>query len=277
MSVGYTVAQVAKILDQSPEQVRGFVRQGLVEALRGPRNEYRFTFQDLLLLRTACGLREKKVPLRKVRGALQALREQLPEGRPVSAVQVLAEGHEVIVQDAQARWVPTSGQMLFDFDVAALQEKVRALVPPAPTEAPPDADRDLDAAGWLKVARELEVENPERARDALRRALERAPEHPEARLALAQLLHDEGCSEQGLAHAALVLKLDAKCGQAHLLVGTIQEDLHVLPEAEAAYRRALKLLPRDKQVQLSLGRLLQRLGRTEQANELLNAFRDLDG
>ncbi len=276
MSVGYTVAQVAKILDQSPDQVRGLVRQGLVQALRGPRNEYRFTFQDLLLLRTACGLREKKVPLRKVRGALEALRAQLPEGRPVSAVQVLAEGHEVVVQDAQARWVPTSGQMLFDFDVAALKEKVQALVPSAQAEPAPDADRDLDAEGWLKVALELEVDAPERARDALRRALERAPEHQEARLALARLLHDEGWSEQGLAHAGLVLKLSPKCGQAHLLIGAIQEDLDALPKAEAAYGRALKCMPTDKQAHLSLGRLLQRLGRTEQASTLLNAFRDLD-
>ncbi|MGH7806347.1 MAG: MerR family transcriptional regulator, partial [Candidatus Binatia bacterium] len=50
---GYTARDVAKLLALSIGQVRSFVRAGFLVPERGPRGEFRFTFQDLVLLRTA--------------------------------------------------------------------------------------------------------------------------------------------------------------------------------------------------------------------------------
>lgn len=275
MSAGYTVAEVAKILDLAPEQVRAFVRQGLIEVVRGPRNEYRFTFRDLLLLRTARGLRDNDVPIRKVRVALQALRAQLPEDRPVSAVQVFAEGHEVVVQDADARWAPASGQMLFDFDVADLERKVRLLVPASSAPEAGDADRDLDAEGWLEVGLELELSQPDRARDAYRRALERSPQHLEARVRLARLLHDKGWLEAAGGHFDLALIIDPDSAEAHFNQGVLLEDLTRSDEAIEAYRRSIGLDPEGREAYLNLARLLERLGRKQEALQTLETFRSL--
>ena len=53
---GYGARDVAKMLGLSVAQVRSYARLGFVEAQRGPRGELRFSFQDLVLLRTARGL-----------------------------------------------------------------------------------------------------------------------------------------------------------------------------------------------------------------------------
>lgn len=276
MSVGYTAAEVAKILDLPVSRVRGFVRQGLVEAQRGPRNEYRFTFQELLMLRTARGLFDNKVPLRRVRAALDNLRAELPEDRPVSAVQVFAEGHEVVVQDGDARWEPASGQVLFDFDVADLEKKVEALRPATPPKpAAPDPDADLDAAGWTRVGLDLEPIAPDRARDAYRRALERDPRHGEARVNLARQLHDKGWWTEAAAHLEVALALDPSLVVAHFNHGVLLEDMDRQAEAVEAYEQAIRLDPKHREAHLNLARLLERTGDKQAALRTLAEFRRL--
>src|SRR5262249_61683870 len=106
------------MLDLSPAQVRSYVRSGFLAPARGSRGEMRFSFQDLVLLRTAKGLLAAHVPTRRVRRALIRLREQLPEGRPLSGVHITAEQGRAVVRDGAAAWQAAPGQELFDFDVA---------------------------------------------------------------------------------------------------------------------------------------------------------------
>ena len=81
---GYGAREVAKMLGLSVAQVRAYVKAGFLTPSRGPRNELRFSFQDLVLLRTAKGLVSARIPPRRVRTALRKLRSQLPEGRPAA-------------------------------------------------------------------------------------------------------------------------------------------------------------------------------------------------
>ena len=50
---GYGASEVAKMLGLSVGQVRSWVRAGFLTPERGPRGELRFSFHDLVLLRTA--------------------------------------------------------------------------------------------------------------------------------------------------------------------------------------------------------------------------------
>ena len=78
--------------------VRSYARAGFLEPDRGSRGEYRFSFQDLVLLRTAKGLMAARIAPRKVRRALVKLKRQLPTGRPLSGVQIIAEGERIVVR-----------------------------------------------------------------------------------------------------------------------------------------------------------------------------------
>ena len=53
---GYRARDVARMLGLPVEEVRRLARAGFVAPRRGPRNELRFAFQDLVLLRAAAGL-----------------------------------------------------------------------------------------------------------------------------------------------------------------------------------------------------------------------------
>src|SRR3954447_5911154 len=117
---GYSTKDVAALLGLSTDQVRSYVRAGFLAPRQGPRGEYYFSFQDLILLRTAKALIAARVPRRRIRLALQNLREQLPENRPLTGVRISAQGHHVVVRDGLTVWNPESGQAVFDFELAEL-------------------------------------------------------------------------------------------------------------------------------------------------------------
>src|SRR4051794_3668270 len=112
MTTGYTAQDVATMLGLTVSQVRAYVRSGLVEPLRGDRGELLFSFRDLAVLRTAEGLVTERLPPRRIRQALQRVRDRLPDGQPLSAVQLQVEGDRVVVREGGARWHADSGQGL---------------------------------------------------------------------------------------------------------------------------------------------------------------------
>src|SRR3954464_1197440 len=124
---GYGAREVAKMLGLSVAQVRAYVRAGFLEPARGARGEMRFSFQDLVLLRTAKGLVSARIATRRVRSALRKLKEQLPEGRPLHGVHIPAAGDRLVVGDGRASWSPESGQFHFDFETQELARKVAPL------------------------------------------------------------------------------------------------------------------------------------------------------
>ena len=64
----YGVRDVEKLLRLPRSTIRTLIEAGFVSPARGPRNAWRFSFQDLIVLRTAQALAAAKVP----RGASRA-------------------------------------------------------------------------------------------------------------------------------------------------------------------------------------------------------------
>ena len=87
-------------------------RAGILTPDRGPRREYRFGFQDLVLLRSARTLLDALVPRRRVHRALRQLVRQLPEGRSASQVRLMVEGTSIVAHDGDAVWRTDDGQLV---------------------------------------------------------------------------------------------------------------------------------------------------------------------
>ena len=115
----YGVGEVARMLHLSRGTIRGLISRGFVSPARGPRREYRFSFQDLVILRTARALVQAKVPPRRIGRSLSALRRQLPKSVPLAGLTICSVGNEVVVRKGGDRWQAESGQYLLEFDVAA--------------------------------------------------------------------------------------------------------------------------------------------------------------
>ena len=64
---GYSTREVATLLGLSEAQIRSCARAGFVAPRVGPRGELLFSFQDLVLLRTAKALLAARIPQRRIR------------------------------------------------------------------------------------------------------------------------------------------------------------------------------------------------------------------
>ncbi|HSR40648.1 MAG TPA: tetratricopeptide repeat protein [Longimicrobiales bacterium] len=282
MTTGYTTRQVADTLGLSPRQVRHmartYVRAGLLSPARGRRNEYRFAFHDIVVLRTARALRESGLGPGKVRRALARLREQLPAGRPLSAVRVSAAGDRVLVRDRETLWEPESGQVHFDFSVSELADRVAPFARAA-------ADRRLDEPGrpsmaaddWYDLAFDLEAVAPARAAQAYRRAIALNPGHPEAHLNLGRLLHEGGDLLEAESHYRQALAADPSNAMAAYNLGVVLEDRHREEEARAFYERAIEHDPGHAEAHFNLARLCEEAGDPASAVQHLSSYRRLTG
>lgn len=273
---GYSTREVSDLLDLSPARVRRFARSGLIEPERGPGNAYRFSFQDLVLLRTAKELRDAGVPPRRVRAALGELRRALPRGRPLSGVRIVAEGGRVVVRDGETVWSPESGQVQLDFAVAELADRVAPRARRA-AEAAREAEGATDAERWYELGCELELSDPAEARDAYRRALERDPRHADARVNLGFLLQEEGRSEAAAEHYRLALSSDPGHETAAFNLGVALEEMGRPREAARAYRRALEIDAAFADAHYNLAGVLERLGDRSGALRHLRSYRELGG
>lgn len=271
---GYTAREAARLLELSLAQIRGYVRAGFLAPERGARGEYRFSFQDLVLLRTAKALVGARIPARRVRSALRSLVRQLPEGRPLTGVHISADGDRIIVRDGEELWNPESGQRLFDFGVAELAAKVAPLARRQAEEARRE-EASMGSEDWYRLGCELEASVPDQARDAYRRALELDPNHIDARLNLGRLLHESGQLEAAEAHYRAAIEERPDDATAWFNLGVALEDQERSQEAIEAYRLAIELDPDAVDAYYNLAHLYERAGRPALALRYLNLYKKL--
>ena len=271
---GYTTRDVATLLTLSPRRVRRLARSGFLSPSRGPRNIYLFSFQDLVLLRAAKGLTDAKVPPRRVRRALRALRRQLPEGKPLSEVRIAAENGRVVVMDGDVAWNPESGQLQLDFHVGDLAERARPAARRLAAAAR-EAEGDLGANDWYALGLDLEASAPDEARDAYRRALEIEPHHADAHVNLARLLQEMGRAADAAVHCRLALATDPLHSTAAFNLGVALEDLGHVDQAIAAYEQAVGADPTFADAYFNLASLYEKQGKRAAALRNLSQYKRL--
>lgn len=269
---GFSTREVAEVLGLPASKILAWTRSGLLTPQRGPRGAYFFSFQDIVLLRAARDLLDSDVPARRVRAALEALREQLPVGRPLSAVHISAVGDRILVRDEDAVWEPDSGQLAMDFSVAEVAERAEPHVRRALESQA--AAADMSADDWYDAGLDLEAVSAESAMAAYREALACDAGHPDAHVNLGRLLHEEGdlvAAERHYRAAAA----DPHGARARYNLGVALEDQGRLDEAMAAYRDALGVDDTLAAAHFNLSRLHEAKGEEADALNHLAAYKRL--
>lgn len=269
---GYSTRDVASLLGLTPAQVRSYVRAGFLAPLQGPRGEYYFSFQDLVLLRTAKGLLAARVPRKRIRLALEGLRSQLPDDQPLTGVRISAQGHHVVVRDGRDLWIPESGQTLFDFELSELAREASTL--PLRTVRD-EREKPADAADWYERACDLEDESPDEALAAYRRALELEPGLGDAHLNLGHLLHEREELAAAELHYRRALELLPDDPTPAFNLGVLLQDSRRLDEAVHAYETALNIDPSFADAHYNLAGLYEKRGEREAAFRHLRTYRTL--
>src|SRR5436190_23830897 len=106
----YSARDVERLVHLPRSTIRMLVEAGFVSPARGPRNAWRFSFQDLIVLRTAQALAAANVPARRIARSMKVLRQQLPQAMPLSGLSITAEADRVVVREGSSRWQVDSGQ-----------------------------------------------------------------------------------------------------------------------------------------------------------------------
>ena len=272
--MSYTVREVSAMLGLTAGQIRAYASKGFLHPQRGTKGELRFGFQDLVVLRTAGELTAAQIPERKVRRVLQALREQLPEGRSITGVRIAADGERIVVSDGAAVWNAESGQALFDFSVSELAAKTAPLARAAAAQVHARED-DVAADEWYDVGCDLEPSDAAAARDAYTRAIALDPTHANAHVNLGRLMHEEGSPAAAARHYRAALDVDPDNATAAFNLGVALEDLGQGGDAAAAYEQAIALDPDYADAHYNLAGLLERRGDKLGAIQHLKAYRQL--
>ena len=256
----YRTIEVARILGTTPSRVRRQVHAGLCHPSR-KGHAFRFTFQDLVLLRTARGLYAAGVPTRKVHQALAAVTRRLGD-KPISGLRFHAVGRRIVVQDGTTAWSPENGQLLFAFQLEDLARRagVGTGRPTPLARRPPDSHRK--AADWFDRGVALEhAEDMEAASDAYRRALELDAGHGDAAVNLGRVLHGEGRLREASRLYRRALATNANDAVAHYNLALVLEDLGRPKAAIQHYRKAVAVAPDFADAHYNLARLFEDIGR----------------
>jgi tetratricopeptide (TPR) repeat protein len=266
---GYSTREVADLIGMKPDQVRHYVRRALIEPVRGDKGEYRFNFQDVVLLRTAKGLLDANVSARKANKALLKLQSELAHVESLASVRIFADGSHVVVREDNQLWDAESGQAQLDFSVAELADNVASL-----------ANRNLiiakegdafDSDEWYNLGLDLEEVDPDRAPEAYRRAIEMNPDNADAHVNLGRLMQLKGNLKLAKRHYEKALHAVANHQLAFYNLGTVFDELDEVDKAAEYYRRA----PSVPDAHYNLARIYEIQGDELSAQRHLRSYRTL--
>jgi tetratricopeptide (TPR) repeat protein len=256
----YSQADLTRLFHLTRPLLRTLAREGFITPA-ARRGKTSYSFQDLMILRTAKALRDAAIPATKIVRALGNI-------RTTRAWALGASGKDLEIREGEQAWEATSGQYALPLARVATTRVTSLPVADPPMDLLPEAARLADehyARGYA-----LEAGDAAAARAAYWEALSAHPDHLEARINLGRLLHLAG----ELAAAERVYR-QAQTVSALLSfnLATLLEDLNRDEEAAAAYREVLAQDPYFHDAHFNLSRLYERANLQREALQHLLAYR----
>jgi tetratricopeptide (TPR) repeat protein len=267
----YGVGDVEKLLGLPRSTIRALIAAEFVSPARGPRNAWLFSFQDLIVLRTAQALADAKVPQRRITKSLRELRRHLPDAMPLSGLSICAVADRVVIRERGSHWQAESGQYLLEFEGDPADGSLSVIERNTVAEAP------SGAAEWFDRAVALEPEDREAALRAYRQAIAVDPAFLNAHINLGRLLHEAGryAKAEQIYRAAVRV-----CGSDPVLLynlGVLLDDMDRKTQAMEVYGAALRGDPGLAECHYNLALLCEKLGKPKEAIRHMSRYRTLIG
>ena len=266
----YGVRDVERLLRLPRSTIRSLIEAGFVSPARGPRNAWLFSFQDLVVLRTAQALAAAKVPARRITRSVKELRRHLPDSMPLSGLSICAVADRVVVKEGGSRWQAESGQYLLAFECDPADGSLSVI-------ERDDTQPSASAADWFERGVALESEDTGAAVQAYERAVAADPALLDAHINLGWLLHDAGFFAK--AERAYRNAIRANGADSVLLynLGVLLEDMGRKLEAMEAYEAALHGNPALADCHYNLALLCEELRKPKEAIRHMAQYRRLIG
>jgi tetratricopeptide (TPR) repeat protein len=266
----YGVRDVEKLLGLPRSAIRALIGAGFVSPARGPRGALRFSFQDLILLRTAQALAAANVPQRRIIKSLKDLRGHLPDTMPLTGLRIGAVGDRVVVREGGSRWQAESGQYLLAFDGDPADGSLSVIDRTPGQEAEPPT-----AQQWFAKGAALEGKDSKGAQEAYEHAIVEDTVFLDAYINLGRLLHE---TKRHAKAESVYREAIRRCGNDPLLLynlAVLLDDQDRLADAAVAYEAALASDPGLADGHYNLALLYERLGKPKEALRHMARYRAL--
>ena len=281
----YTLRNLQAMLGLSRGVITGLIDAGFVTPTRGKRREYRFSFQDVVLLRTAYGLQAAGIAPRRIVRSLQKLQRTLPSELPLTGLRIAAVGNDIAVREGGRQWSAETGQLLLDFEVRPAPGSVQVLsLRPAGEAGRATSDANVtgaagaaagDATASFERGVALEGSDPAHAERAYAQAIAQQPGYLDATLNLSVLLCDAGRAGEAAACCRAALEHHPDEPLLHFNLGVALEDLGRNAEALRAYEKCLRIDATMADAHYNAARLHELAGREAQAIRHYGEYRRL--
>jgi tetratricopeptide (TPR) repeat protein len=256
----YDTKDLEKLFGLPASAVRALARSGNIHPVRRA-GRLHYSFQDLLVLRTASALRAANISSQRINRTLQKLRSALPEGSALNRLSLTALGNRIAIREGRSLRESDSGQYALAFEIVEEKGRLHVIARQNISErqnvgARQDHDASpLSADELYTRALALEDVDPQGARAAYESCLEADPAHADARINLGRLLHLAG----RLAEAERIYRSGDQSEPFLVFnLAVLLEDLDREPDAITAYREALALDPQFADAHFNLARLYER-------------------
>jgi len=256
--------EVQRILDLTSKQLDYWDRLRLV-SLRKEQNTRFYNFHDLIGLRTVKQLTENGVPANRLGRALAALRKGILNSHaPLNELRVLSNGRDVVVERDGVRVDPLSGQLVMNFDIRELGEKVRVM-------------SGHSAEELFETALDSETEGrAQESIEAYERALIANPERLEALINCGTLHYELENLEKAEEYFRRAVESDPQSSLAHSNLGSVLEELGHLEEARQHLRSAVRLEPGYSDARYTLALVCEKMNAFAEAREHWQQYVALD-
>ena len=267
----YGVRDVEKLLRLPRSTIRALIAAGFVSPARGPRSEWRFSFQDLIVLRTAQALADANVPQRRITRSVRDLRRHLPETMPLSGLSICAVADRVVVREGGGHWQADSGQYLLEFEGDPSNGSLSVI----------DRQKEPEPSGsaqeWFDQALALEKEDADEAQKAYEQAIAADPTLLDARINLGRLLHEAGRHAKSERVYREAVKTWGRDPVLLYNLGVLLDDMDRKAEAVTAYEAALSGDPELADGHYNLALLYEKLKKPKDAIRHMARYRALVG
>lgn len=105
----FDTKELKRLFGIPASQVRALIRAGHIHPVK-KAGRLSYSFQDLIVLRTAGSLRAAKIPAQKINRTLREIRASLPSTLPLSGLSIVAVGDRIVVREGQALRESDTGQ-----------------------------------------------------------------------------------------------------------------------------------------------------------------------
>ena len=272
----FTAAQLARILNVPPTDIRRWVRGGLLQPTKVERRLAFFDFKDVATARAVHVLTRAGVTPRRIKRSLKQLGEWLPDAHSMlTQLEAIEAGGSVRVRLRSGQAADPSGQLLMDFTgdadrVTAAEERILELRPEPQAGPMPDPH---SAEAWFDAGVQAEEAGAhEQAVDAYEQALEHGAGSAEVYFNLGNALYAVGRPAAASSRYLSAVEQDPDYVEAWNNLGNALVDAGRAGEAIRAYRQALALEPHYADAHSNLAEAHAQLGQMEQARHHWRAY-----